>query len=272
MICRVCWALIVAASLSWSGCSNDGDTSGTGGTSGAGGAGATGGAPAECDPVAQSDCLQAEKCAFVVLDVDPFSGETRCVSEGSEQKGDPCTSGEPGDDGFDNCQGGLQCVAGQCEEICNESPDSCGESESCQAFAGLFADRPGVGVCQFSCDPLMQNCPSEQGCYLSLSTGETLCADPATMNTQGGACGPMMGDEFLNGCEIGYGCMLPNDPINFTALVCAFFCDPDGGSPSCADGPGAGFDCRRINEFYSDADNVDPALGLCVDPGEFPEQ
>ena len=63
-----------------------------------------------------------------------------------------------------------------------------------------------------------------------------------------------------------------NDPNNPTGLVCAFFCDADGGGgPVCSDtgGPGAAFVCVRVNDFYSDVDSAPPSLGICVDPNVY---
>jgi hypothetical protein len=121
----------------------------------------------------------------------------------------------------------------------------------------------GAGGVSAACDPLLQDCDSGEACYVNLDTGEQLCATPADPGTQDELC------EFINGCDVGYGCNLLAAPAS-TDRVCAFFCDPDGGSPSCADGPGGTYECRRINEFYSDVPNVSSTLGMCVDPGVFP--
>ena len=88
-----------------------------------------------------------------------------------------------------------------------------------------------------------------------------MAVDPGT---QGDLC------EFINVCDPGYGCILIASEVD-SDLTCAFFCDPDGGSPSCADGPGPAFDCRRIQGFYGDVPDVSLALGMCVDPLIFPD-
>ena len=113
------------------------------------------------------------------------------------------------------------------------------------------------------CDPLAQDCDGGEGCYVNLSNGEQSCATPFEPGTQGDPC------EFINSCEVGYGCNLLAAPDS-QERVCAFFCDPEGGSPTCADGPGPMYECRRINEFWSDVPDVSSALGMCLDPQVFP--
>jgi hypothetical protein len=130
------------------------------------------------------------------------------------------------------------------------------------ATCGSIFDR---GLCQPTCDVLLQDCASGDGCYLTLQTGVALCAAPSVAGMQGDAC------MFVNACAPGYGCILPNDPVTPTGLVCAFFCDALGGSPGCADGPGPAFTCVAIKDFYADAPpDIPDSVGLCVDPNVFP--
>ena len=267
--------LVVTAALVSFGCSSSeegmggsGGAAGSGGGAGSGGAaglggGGTGGTPAACDPVAQTGCGASEKCAQVLLVNDPLELETRCVQDGTVQKGDACNSGPPGDQGFDDCRGGLSCLGGECVEFCSTSPDSCPSNENCTAFADLFEDREGVGLCDFICDPLGQDCPDvADACFVGLTDGLGLCAPPVFeegFGQQGDDC------EFLNACEKGYGCLLNNDPVVVTGLVCAFFCDSTGGSgPACSDGPGPSFTCTELRTFYSDFD-APAGLGICID-------
>ncbi len=64
--------------------------------------------------------------------------------------------------------------------------------------------------------------------------------------------------------------MLLNDGPNPTGNVCTYFCDPEGAGPGCSDtaavGAGPSFSCRQIMTFYSDAMDIDPAIGMCVNP------
>jgi len=126
------------------------------------------------------------------------------------------------------------------------------------------AGMGGFGGASAECDPLLQDCDGDDACYVILETGEQLCSFVFDPGTQGDPC------AAINVCDVGYGCNLIASPET-SDRVCAFFCDPDGGSPSCAEGPGPAYDCRRINGFYGDVPDVSPTLGMCVDPLIFPE-
>ncbi len=225
--------------------------------------GQDGGTNGSCNVVAQTGCDVAEKCAAVIVADDPFDGQIRCVPDGTVQKGDACTYGDSGPEGYDNCRAGLQCVGSECEEICNVAPDSCPSPDGCVPTGDIFDEQEGVGTCSFRCDPLTQDCSGDEACYLVVESGAQICGLEAAVATQGDDC------VFTNGCTEGYGCVLPTSPEDST-LTCAFFCDPEEGPPTCTEGPGPSFECRRITEFYSDADNVSTALGMCVDPLIFP--
>lgn len=264
--------LVVTAALVSFGCSpSEEGAGGAGGAAGSGGAGGaagsggggTGGSSLDCDPVAQTGCGVGDKCGQVLLVDDPLQLETRCVPDGTVPKGGACVFGPAGDQGFDDCTGGLNCLGGECVEICSSVPDSCPSTETCILYADQFADREGVGFCQFACDPLEQNCPdAAEACFLGLTDGAGICAAPfldGGTGQQGEDC------QYLNGCDKGYGCLLTNDPVTPTGFDCAFFCDSTGGSgPACSDGPGATFTCAELRTFYSDSD-APAGLGICVD-------
>ncbi|MBW2162472.1 MAG: hypothetical protein JRH14_21345 [Deltaproteobacteria bacterium] len=135
------------------------------------------------------------------------------------------------------------------------------------ALYGCSSDTEGGGGnggASAACDPLEQDCDGDDACYVILTTGEQLCSFVFAAATQDEPC------DAVNACDVGFGCNLIANP-DTSDRVCAFFCDPDGGSPTCADGPGATYDCRRINEFYGDVPDVSPTLGMCVDTLIFPE-
>ena len=118
----------------------------------------------------------------------------------------------------------------------------------------------------FECDALGQSdCPG-QGCYVNTITEDppkAICANVAGALTQGDPCG------FLNDCAIGHSCLLITSPNDGT-LTCAFHCDTQGGSPSCADGGVPGFQCVRPSLFYGDVDRTPANFGICIDPNVFP--
>jgi hypothetical protein len=206
--------------------------------------------PSVCQ--SSADCAPGEFCASIAED-------------GVGNLPVSCTSGNPGGLPLladcatsEECETGL-CLAGACSVACRDNGDCSGGT--CTAFAGI--DAPGL--CQPTCDVLLQDCASGDGCYLTLQTGVAMCAAPSVAGMQGDAC------MFVNACAPGYGCLLPDDPVTPTGLVCAYFCDALGGSPGCADGPGPAFACVAINEFYADAPpGIPDAVGLCVDPNVFP--
>jgi hypothetical protein len=213
-----------------------------------------------CDAVAQTGCNPGEKCTFVEDELNPGEFLSYCRPDGAQPLGASCTS-DP--DGLDECTAGLYCVSGVCEEICSVAPDSCPNGFQCTALSGFPS---GVGYCDVACNPLADptGCPVDEACYIVLNSASTTCANVFSPGTQGDSC------EFINACASGFGCILPNSPTNPTGLECAFICDAvGGGGPTCAEGPGPSYVCAQINQFYSDADGVPDAWGMCVDPVEW---
>jgi hypothetical protein len=225
-----------------------------------------GGPPQACNPVAQTGCDAGEKCAHLVESDSPLLSRTTCVPNGNVPLGGQCAVGAPGPStGYDDCAAGGHCSGSVCTEICTQAPDSCPQEASCVPFSGLFSDLDGLGLCQAQCDVMAQNCCDGDGCYVSLSSGESSCA-PAVPETMGGMPG-RQGDAcmFLNTCDVGFGCTLIDDPVNTTGNVCAKFCDPAmAGGPTCDD-TGTATTCTQINTFYADADNVPDEVGFCID-------
>jgi hypothetical protein len=137
-----------------------------------------------------------------------------------------------------------------------------------------------------TCDPVLQDClDAAEACYLTALTGVASCAGfPAGAEgvVQDDPCyGPSSGGCYLNGCDKGYGANLPDD-------TCAFFCNPTdnwagnvnglSGDPAgitCAasfggvrpDGPGPAYECRYIQSYYSNTEQVAATTGMCVSPG-----
>jgi len=213
-----------------------------------------------CDPLAQTGCATGEKCTMVAETANPSVTRTDCVADGDVALSGACTSQQHGTDSWDNCVAGAVCMNGVCDEICGTTPDTC-VGGVCTTMSNMFADRTNIGACSPTCDPLTQDCPiTGDACYLDVTSGKATCSTVAAQGVQGDVC------AYSNSCQVGYGCILPNDPVNPTGLTCAFFCKATGsGGPTCADGPGASYTCVAANTFYS-VTNMDPAVGLCVDP------
>jgi hypothetical protein len=234
--------------------------------------GADGGVIAFCNPINQTGCQANEKCTQLVESDMPFLAYTTCVPDGNVPNGGMCMQGAPGPStGYDDCVAGNLCLGGACVEICGQAPDTCPMGESCTAYANTFQDVADVGLCNPECDVLTQDCtqdpndPFGTGCYLSVASGNSVCA-PAYNELPNPAPG-VQGEDcmFLNTCAVGYSCSLVNDPINATGNVCAKFCDSMmSGGPICDD-TGSATTCTQINMFYGDADQVPDEVGFCID-------
>ena len=233
---------------------------------GVGGAGGTGGVAGQagCDPVEQTGCDPNQKCAPVLISGDPMEAETRCVPNGDKAFQEPCSFGDPGDNGFDDCSEGLTCLDGECFPICSGDPDSClpadGFDQKCLGVEVFFEDRHSTGVCFLQCDPVRQDCTRPgQSCFLSVELAATVCSGSASDKTQDEPC------EFINECAPGHGCTLKM-PMS-SGLFCAAFCDPSDDAGGC---PALGQTCSRISRFYGNPD-IDPNIGFCVDASHIPQ-
>jgi hypothetical protein len=219
------------------------------------------------------------------------------VPDGTVAEGQACTRGDAGlATGFDDCAGGLSCLNGACSVICNGGPpDSCrseseafGEGDYCTRFADLFTDE--IGLCVPGCNPVDDEaCGEGFGCYLEATRGIASCAGvpaPAQELAQNSDCyGPATGGCFLNGCAPGFTPMLNNRPENADGSVCARYCTPansyqgnagdlEGLGGNCAvavltqdggtNGNSGAHQCRFLQSFYDNTDNLPEELGMCV--------
>ncbi len=194
-----------------------------------------------CNPVAQTGCGADEKCTWITIDAANDVGTLGCVPDGSVATGSACTQGTPGETtGYDNCQAGNICIYSVCEEICTDSPDSCGSTSSCSSYSGLFPDTSSYGACDFLCDPVAQTrdiddaaaCGSTaeiaRACYSN--PGDTFSCTgvpPGAVGLTHGeqAYGPASGGAYINGCDAGYSPLLAimNDSM---IAMCTAFCTP----------------------------------------------
>jgi hypothetical protein len=190
-------------------------------------------APAACQPAPQGGCATGRKCT-------DFMGNSRCAPDGIVPEGGACTSA----DGVDDCAAGTLCRDGVCTRICELGSSEC----SCVRFSGFFDDNETIGLCVPSCDPVGQDCPAGQGCYLA-SEPLAMCAD-AGMVPVGGSC------EFVNSCEPGASCVFQYP--DRTEPECIAHCNV--GSTSC--GPDAV--CVQVSDQSA-------TIGVCIDCLRAPE-
>lgn len=154
--------LIAALSLA-PGCS-DGPADvdlGTGGgpSSSTTGSGAQAGAPPACEVGELGSCGGGKKCAVV----DPFSGETDCVTAGA---GGPWSACELDTD----CQELTLCDAltGVCKPLCDSEDDCAGEGRCVPAVLGIGEPIGGLTICTAGCQPLT-------GAPCDVALGEVAC-------------------------------------------------------------------------------------------------
>ncbi len=183
--------------------------------------------PRVCDPFAQ-DCCDGFKCAPLDEgDGDDYWDAMRCVAlTGEGQHGAPCVAA----DGYfseDTCAIGHVCLlldddgAGTCLALC--------QGDSVSPVCDHVPDATCVGsggfwFCAPSCDPLLQDCPSEQVCVPASTPGEGFICVIAAESPQpeGSGC------EFNSDCALGLVCA-PFDlyPSCTDSRCCAPYCDLD---------------------------------------------
>ena len=250
----------------------------------------TDGPVAACNAIAGTGCASGEKCTWAEEVANPDLGRTDCVAAGAAAEGDACTYSDHADGNYDDCAAGLYCIGGVCTEICGQAENvNCDANEACVLISGLFTDTTNTGVCQPGCNPVAADpgCATDEGCFLNLSTGNSSCSgacangdNPACNAGFTGAtavgensCSSQWGTqhcncEYTNACANGYGCILINDPVSATDLVCAYYCDTTGtpNAPTCPPSSVlSATSCRQVMTFYSDTPNVPAAIGMCID-------
>ena len=116
-------------------------------------------------------------------------GSIACEPQGAIAIGDACTFLPAAQLGYDNCVGGGVCVAGICEQICdnNSAVSGCDASQVCVNHDGLFANEGATttpaGVCETTCDPLADNDFDGAG-SAHVKTG-TVCGPDPTVGCYG---------------------------------------------------------------------------------------
>lgn len=243
--------------------------------------------PPACDALTNEGCAAGEKCTFVYLDPDSTYGKTRCAPEGTLDVGAECAVSAVGV--ADECVSGSFCLRGVCRAICSTEPDDCAGDTLCSRFSSIFRDQPldNVGLCTPTCDPVIQDCAPDEGCYLRDVRGTASCSrvpGGALDRVQDEVCyGPGPNTCYLNGCARGFDTFLGITPL------CMQFCTPaptgldavngdqldslrgDPGGIQCgaydaSAGEVANTECRYFNGILTVEDGIYPpnSLGICV--------
>ena len=185
-----------------------------------------------CNLILQ-DCPNGQKCVPWNESGGIFPDGVRCVDEPSNPDliGEQCVVTGGFGSGIDTCEKGSFCFdldndqKGSCIAFCGGDPNSpvCDKpNEKCTVFFD-----PPVSLCFPKCDPLAQDCPAGQGCYM----------DEAMLGSEGFVCMPTVlapnengdyGDLCYNqaGCAPGFACIYAaNVPGCKSEYCCSPWCN-----------------------------------------------
>jgi hypothetical protein len=184
-----------------------------------------GGGLEECDPGLQDCSNPDEKCTAYLLEPGGCCVDAnKCVPIiGHKRGGELCTRTEMNDD----CDKGFFCMTrnsahtgeGVCFEFC--VPDSDGQ---CMETGGECSNFNGgvLPLCILKCDPLLQDCPQNLGCYGDHELDVFICLHPGYEEGSG-----RDGDEcpHLMSCEPGLVCVDPPWVVGCSDPCCTPLCD-----------------------------------------------
>jgi hypothetical protein len=160
----------------------------------------------------EQDCQEGEKCVPWSELPDLVPDEIRCcpVEQPMVEAGDICSvSGYLGSC-LDNCAPGTMCldIDGDGEGVCQQMCSGSEEMPVCpQMDEVCFIYYSGVPLCFRECDPLVQDCQDDKGCYPdAIAEGGTgfLCMPTVGDNALGDYC------WLLSACNPGMICATPN--------------------------------------------------------------
>lgn len=211
-----------------------------------------------CEPLTQ-DCFPTHKCVpYATQPGSSFLDANKCMPIlGDKQWGEPCTLSS-WHEGQDDCDGDGFCwniewvggeMHGTCVPFCVGSP----QDLSCPLGWGcLFTGA--VSLCEKQCNPLLQDCPQDYGCYWEGNAFD--CALVSSIAGDKQAC-----DEY-NDCLPGFACVdkgavpgcVGSDP-NCCTPVCDWTLDVDPCDPP-----------RSCQAFFGpgQAPPGQEAIGICV--------
>lgn len=197
-----------------------------------------------CNPAAQ-DCPDGQKCTAYQSTPTPGWDANQCVPEPANGGGvgDPCQidMGESVFSGLDNCAEGNICLnfdfdtglGGACVEFC-DTEGKCLETAGGNAVCVEGSNMGVLPICLPACDPLLQDCPDDQGCYGDPSLDGFICFSPDTGMGDGTDNAPC---EFTNACAPGFSCQdaATVEGCDANAIACCTpFCSVSGGDAACA--------------------------------------
>lgn len=219
-----------------------------------------------CDPYTQ-DCPDGQKCTSSNAMAGDYWNINICIEVmGTQTEGSSCTvlGDEPGG-GIDDCDVGLICLFadeegmnGTCTAFCTGEPDN-GMCEGAKAFC-VPANDGFLPICLNSCDPLLQDCPFDHGCYGDSEDGSFLCFKPDPKE------GGMDNDNcaFDNACLPGFQCLPPEVVAECEQGFdgcCNPFCALDGDSSEC------NLDAGEVcSAFYMEDNPPWDNVGICTLP------
>lgn len=163
--------------------------------------------PEDCSPIEQ-DCPRGYKCMPWANDDGNVWNDTKCVPivEDPSAPGEPCTVVGSGTSGEDDCDGTSMCWdvdpetnMGTCQPFCTGTEDRPTCADLCDECS--IASDAVITLCFTTCDPLVQDCPPGQACYVQ---GDDLWCVPDASLREGAIGSPC---EFVNVCDPGLVCL-----------------------------------------------------------------
>jgi hypothetical protein len=200
--------------------------------------------PPDCELLG-TDCGPGEQCLPVRADAGAWD-RTACVGTGPVGEGEPCSA-----DG--DCVAGTRCVPSSSgEATCRSACAGTIDALTCPAGQWCSLDTEGEVppvTCMPDCDPLGDDCPSGEGCYLDYDVLGFRCAALDEQPGPAEACS-------AQGCAPGSMCIwysgIPSEVCD--EYCCVALCDLD--EPMCP----VDLACQATDGF------ADPTLGLCLPP------
>lgn len=182
-----------------------------------------------CD-VYKQDCPPGQKCTGFGDPGTYIPDGVKCVPVADDPIPDlePCSLG-PGGLGDDACDVGAVCLdvdadgKGFCLPYCTGDPDQpmCEDDRTCvKLFFGF-----NFGNCFAKCDPLVQDCPPGEGCYMdAIKAGNTgfVCLP---VPPEGQAADFHDGCFGWSSCSPGFSCVFDDFVPGCSGLCCTSWCD-----------------------------------------------